>query len=595
MASTDAQGRTFRASTKAKHQHHLSCDRCRGQKLKCVRSLQGPLEACERCQKAGARCLTDQSVRMGRPPKRRERRETTASSHESQATCHAATMGWASQHEASPKGLLTSDSVWFGYLDDARLDTVHVQHQGQDLQVDLGLHDAGLDDDPVCGTSASASDDWFDGGGDFDNASPPPPSTSATSYSTRPSPFIALDAANITSSGSEKLQHAPRMCGILAPAPAPAPQDLMERICSLNINLHQQTAIASQIASDYTSTDPSLLDPQKDMRLSFAVDSMIQGLQTFHALLLQITADPSPSPPDHTQQQQTTTTPSRFIARSCAPSLFWFTGGRKDSSTPEPNTKPPPRTSPGIDLPTSLMLISCHINLIHLCRHVFAGIRAALSHGHHRTLPALSSCQIGGVAIAQESNLQLMILVQVVARMVNKIGVLLGYPFEGGCGEGGRLWYRLPLASIHDLSLCSLRNNRRDRNPQQYYVREEMQQPPRLELHVADKTHAEPQKSHLETGTPPAGDGEESAQRRVERDEEVAERRVLHAEPPKDGLVVVRELGAQVAGEGRREAGGEVSLDADKVEAGKDYSEVVAEVLGGGHHGWCGDGGCCRS
>lgn len=344
-------------------------------------------------------------------------------------------MEWASQ--PSPKSLLASDNVWFGYLDDARLDTLHVQHEGQDFQVDLGLHDTGLGDDPVCGTSASASDDWFDGGGDFDNASPPPPD-----YSAQPSPFITLDAANITSAGSEKRRTAPRMCGTPAPAPAAIAQDIMERICSLNVNLHQQTIICGQIASDYTSTDPSLLDPQKDTRLSFAVDSMIQGLQTFHALLLQITADPSPSPPDHTQPQTTTTTPSRFIAppsRSCAPSLFWFTG-RKDSSTPEPSTKPPPRT-PSIDLPTSLMLISCHINLIHLCRHVLSGIRAAVSRGHHRTLQALSSCQIGGVAIAQDSDLQLLILIQVVVRMVNKIGVLLGYPSSGsgeaGCGEGG--------------------------------------------------------------------------------------------------------------------------------------------------------------
>lgn len=350
-------------------------------------------------------------------------------------------MEWASQ--ASPKGLLTSDNVWFGYLDDAMLDTVHVQHEGQDFQVDLGLHDTGLDDDPVCGTSASASDDWFEGGGDFDNASPPPPN-----YSAQASPFITLDAANITSAGGGKPQTAPRMCRTPAPTPAPVPQDFMERICSLNVSLHQQTTISSQITGDYTSTDPSLLDPQKDTRLSFAVDAMIQGLQTFHALLLQISVDPVPDHPQQQQQQTTTTaTPSRFIAppsRSCAPSLFWFTG-RKDSSTPEPSSsiKSPPRTS-SIDLSTSLMLISCHINLIHLCRHVFSGIRAALSRGHHRTLPALSSCQIGGVAIAQDSDLQLLILIQVVVRMVNKIGVLLGYPSSsgaaegiGGCGEGG--------------------------------------------------------------------------------------------------------------------------------------------------------------
>lgn len=84
----------------------------------------------------------------------------------------------------------------------------------------------------------------------------------------------------------------------------------------------------------------------------------------------------------------------------------------------------------------------CHINLIRLCRNAFAGIRTTLSSRgrQQRALLVLSSCQIGGVSISQDSDLNLLILIQVVARLINKIGVLLGYPCSSGstaAGESG--------------------------------------------------------------------------------------------------------------------------------------------------------------
>lgn len=115
---------------------------------------------------------------------------------------------------------------------------------------------------------------------------------------------------------------------------------------------------------------------------------------------------------------------------------------------------------------------------------------------------------------------------------------------------------------------------------------QKVHQPPRFELHIADEPDAETQKCHLEPCTPPAGNGEKSSQGRVERDKDVPECRVLDAEPPEDGLVVVWQLSPEVAGEGRGEAGCQVGLDADKVEAGEDDGEIVAEILGGRHDGW---------
>ncbi|KAH7045358.1 hypothetical protein B0J12DRAFT_156620 [Macrophomina phaseolina] len=44
----------------------LSCDRCHGQKLRCV--VSGPDQGCRRCAQAGAECIFSPKARMGRPP-----------------------------------------------------------------------------------------------------------------------------------------------------------------------------------------------------------------------------------------------------------------------------------------------------------------------------------------------------------------------------------------------------------------------------------------------------------------------------------------------------------------------------------------------
>lgn len=44
----------------------FACDRCRGQKLRCLREGQG--ERCDRCVRANADCVTSPPFRMGRPP-----------------------------------------------------------------------------------------------------------------------------------------------------------------------------------------------------------------------------------------------------------------------------------------------------------------------------------------------------------------------------------------------------------------------------------------------------------------------------------------------------------------------------------------------
>lgn len=425
MASTDVS--SINRVTKAKRQHTAACERCRGQKLRCIRTPKG----CERCQKTGAVCIVDPSVRMGRPQRgdtareRRERQEKVTSPPESGSISQSglsATVEWTSE---------TNDNMWFGYDLDETRDMNHAQ--GQELDQDQEFFDVGLQnnmsDDQFATTSASASDDWFDSG--FDQAFLQPPSTSATAYSVEPSPFISIEPPNLTKEAKKRNSQSSET----SKSSSTTSQSLIERVTSLNLDLHQQSIIAGQIVDEFGNIAPDVIDPlNKDNRLSFAVDSMTQGLQNFHSLLLEIinTANgttctgESASPQLNqlpTRQQQT---PSRFIAppsRSCVPSLFWFGEGNNSQQQSK-------NTAPGIDLPTSLMIISCHIHLIRLCRHVFAGIRAVLSSKdqHQQALLVLSSCQIGGVSISHDSDLKLLILIQVVARLINKIGVLLGYP-----------------------------------------------------------------------------------------------------------------------------------------------------------------------
>ncbi|CAG7949406.1 unnamed protein product [Penicillium olsonii] len=47
-----------------------ACDRCRAQKLRCIRDEDQPTDACMRCVKSGAKCVTSMARPTGRPPSR---------------------------------------------------------------------------------------------------------------------------------------------------------------------------------------------------------------------------------------------------------------------------------------------------------------------------------------------------------------------------------------------------------------------------------------------------------------------------------------------------------------------------------------------
>ncbi|KAL2204131.1 hypothetical protein CC79DRAFT_1400366 [Sarocladium strictum] len=90
-----------------------------------------------------------------------------------------------------------------------------------------------------------------------------------------------------------------------------------------------------------------------------------------------------------------------------------------------------------IDMPTSLILLSCHTNLVYLCRDIFAAIRSALLAPRRQvTLFTFTFPSTDDVSIPPDPELQILVLAQAVIRLMEKIVHLLGYP-DDGCSNDG--------------------------------------------------------------------------------------------------------------------------------------------------------------
>ena len=474
MSGSDSPDRlsNFRSASrivKAQQRHQqFACDRCRGQKLRCIRTpnLQ---TSCERCQKAGATCITDPSVRMGRPQRRdRERPETTNDTRKAQPrhTSNAPALHWTSPQTAS-KDSTANGNTWLGHTLDETVDSnmVGVQHQES---LDSGLHHAPLEDDQL---HISPSEDCFDTTFDFVSSQVPRDLSDLGMYefgdeetggSLQPSSSMSMESVSISPVAAQKSD----IEGILEVAiqddPPPMPQESVEKVSNLNLEVRRQLSIVRRMAEEHRYTEPSLEEsPDKNTSLSYVVAFMIQGLQTYHELLLEILGSANQN-----SCKDTTSHTAMYNSQNNRPSLqhtLWQTTkpcpinllSLTDTRNPdlmetlsEPKSKQQkvPRSNSGtkshqiqdrpsqitfLDMSTSLLIISCYINLIHLCRDVFAAIRSALPGPcHHTTLLTLSGFQISGVPIHQDSDLQIIVLTQVVVRLVDRIGLSLGHPYN---------------------------------------------------------------------------------------------------------------------------------------------------------------------
>lgn len=222
-------------------------------------------------------------------------------------------------------------------------------------------------------------------------------------------------------------------------------QETMQELSDLNMQLSRQLRAVSSTANKYT-IHPSLgltalvTPPDEDRTPRDAVAIMMQGLQTYHRLLLEILGSTGPTHSamydSHENPKSSTTSLLSPIDGVDSDSKRGRKRPRSDSSV-EYTALRDSSQSANLDMPTSLLLLSCHTNLMHLCRRTFAAIRAALLSTHRQiNLFTISFLNIVDLSIPPDPDLQIIVLIQAVIRMIDRIGRLLGYPDDCEVASG---------------------------------------------------------------------------------------------------------------------------------------------------------------
>ncbi|KXH65046.1 hypothetical protein CSAL01_13059 [Colletotrichum salicis] len=379
------------------------------------------------------------SGRMGRPQRGDKKRRGTDNSPKSRAACsQESSAGVRTLSQTSHQGSTTDGDVW---LDNGSEDAMDAVLAGtRYLQsLNFGLHDSNaLNDDEV--READPEDLLhvnFDFGvprtlsdfGIYDSGS-----EATSDLLEQPAELIPTEPRIII--GNNSAAEKPNIRVIL-PVSSSSSQKAVERLSGLNVEVHQQL-----------TTEPSLRNPAcQRSQISRAVVSMIQGLQAFHELVSEILGaanQDSPGPASRASQknggslQNTVTsynTPHRPSSISSHKDCDAISLSNTNSEFRHAQDSSPQLA--WLDMPTSLLVMSCYSNLIQLCREVFAAIRVVLPvPGHQATLLEFSGFQIGGVAFHEDSDLQIIILTQVVIRLIHRIGPSLGHPGSSTAERG---------------------------------------------------------------------------------------------------------------------------------------------------------------
>lgn len=215
-------------------------------------------------------------------------------------------------------------------------------------------------------------------------------------------------------------------------------QDLLERLTRLNINVIEQLKIQQLHGCSSNRYEFMPLSPP-DPTLPIA--PIIRGLQEFQDLLqnfvdLQKSRSKYELASEHPNPNLQATEFSEgspfgsthslaAISMSTLPPNDSFLPGAVPSGVGESGTRLTRKYQ--LDVPTCLSMLMCYVNLVRLCRTVFTNIRhyfVALNHGAISI--ALSDIQISGVSLQGDQSLQILVLVQVVVRMLDSIGSILG-------------------------------------------------------------------------------------------------------------------------------------------------------------------------
>ena len=414
---------------KKEKSQQLACDRCRGQKLRCIRSSDSKAP-CERCQKAGATCIIDTGVRMGRPRRadKEQSRESSDSAHNpSQPTRSSPLPNALSQTRTAVDFTMDSDAWLVHDLDDTPIDptlqSVTVQYLDP---FDFALAgDATLEAD-----SMNLPTEHF--------------LLSTTDHSTDQSIPARTEAERAAIDSTEPLNGYSRFPSMR--------QETMQELSDLNMQLSRQLGAATGSANTHASLGLTALatPPAENRTLCDTVVFMMQSLHTYHRLLVDIVGPNHSAIYDSNNNRQSSVVTSSWLSPiegveidKSRGRMSEMTGRsplkrRRTDSSVDFTLVHDSSHSTSVDMPTSLLLLSCHTNLLNLCRNTFSAIRAALLATRRQiNLFTISFLNIVDVSLPPDPELQISVLIQAVIRVVDRIGRLLGYPNEREGGSDG--------------------------------------------------------------------------------------------------------------------------------------------------------------
>ena len=254
---------------------------------------------------------------------------------------------------------------------------------------------------------------------------------------------------------STKSAQFPREMEVDALPPLVSHQAYVQHVSKLNIDLYEQVKVTG-VATTKSPLDGCLFfKPQNEKDTSRLIGIMIHGLQTFHKVLRGIVDSQSTihskasTSPDSVAQSpiwqylNTPTSPQAGSTHAENSSNALSALPQQQASpidSDNSNTTTPQEME--LDLPISLLVMSCYMNLVQLCCNVVVSIRCILATNDSQSIfAALSSeLQICGVSLKQDSELQIMLLVQVVIRLLDQIEALLGCSFEERRGDEDKGW-----------------------------------------------------------------------------------------------------------------------------------------------------------
>ncbi|KAK4981185.1 hypothetical protein LTR28_000871 [Elasticomyces elasticus] len=239
----------------------------------------------------------------------------------------------------------------------------------------------------------------------------------------------------------------------------PMRQETMQELSDLNMQLSRQLGAVISTANKYTNIHPGsgvtalATPPDENRTLCDAVVFMMHGLQTYYRLLVEILGSKglthSAMYDSHDNPKSSTVSTSLLSpiegrdSEDSRGRMSEATGRpprkrlRSDSCT-ESTVLHDSSHSANLDMLTSLLLLYCHANLIYLCRDAFAAIRAALLTTHRQiNLFTISFLDIVDLSVPPDPDLQIIVLIQAVIQMIDRIGRLLGYPDDCEVNFGG--------------------------------------------------------------------------------------------------------------------------------------------------------------